>query len=236
MRQFVFSLVLALLPAVGSAARALPEGEACGGATVEADSATADSVAVQHESMFDHREHRARHYWANLIPTQVVLQNAGNMGVVSVGIGWEYGRRTQWETHLLWGFIPKYDSSKAHVTSTLKQNYIPWSISFNNWLALEPLEATVYVNTVYGHEFWRSQPGRYPDKYYEALSTKFRINVGVGQRLTLDLNPDKYYFRGVTFFYEVSSCDLYIRSLFQGTAISFWDILGLSLGFKLQLL
>lgn len=236
MRQFVFSIVLALLPVVGIVARALPGGEACGGATVEADSATADSVAVHHVSRFDHREHRARRYWANLIPTQVVLQNAGNMGIVSVGIGWEYGRRTQWETHLLWGFIPKYNSTKAHATSTLKQNYIPWSISFNDWLALEPLEATVYVNTVYGHEFWRSQPGRYPDKYYEALSTKFRINVGVGQRVTLDLNPDKYYFKGVTFFYEVSSCDLYIRSLFQGTAISFWDILGLSLGFKLQLL
>lgn len=230
MRLFIFNLLLALIPV-----------------SVFAQDSTGDSLAtvtapqveqreVPQLSRFDHRVHRARHYWENLIPTQLVIQNAGNMGIVSLGVGWEYGKRTQWETHLLWGFIPKYDSSKAHLTSTLKQNYVPWSISFNDWLALEPLEATVYVNTVYGHEFWRSQPGRYPDKYYEALSTKFRLNVGVGQRLAFNLNPDKYFFKGVTFFYEVSSCDLYIRSLFQGTGISFWDILGLSLGFKFQML
>lgn len=176
-----------------------------------------------------------RHYWANLIPTQVVVQNAGNMGLLSAGVGWEYGRRGQWETHLLWGFFPRYNNKHTHFTQTLKENYIPWSISFNDWLALEPLEATLYVNTVFGHEFWRSQPGRYPDKYYEALSTKFRLNIGFGQRLVMSLNPDKYFFRGVTFFYEVSSCDLYIRSLFQGSDINFWDIIGLSLGLKLQL-
>lgn len=231
MRLFIFNLLLALIP--------LSSFAQYDGAEDSLAAVTASQVEqgeASHISRFDHRVHRVRHYWENLIPTQLVIQNAGNMGIVSLGVGWEYGRRTQWETHLLWGFIPKYDSSKAHLTSTLKQNYIPWSISFNDWLALEPLEATIYVNTVYGHEFWRSQPGRYPDKYYEALSTKFRINVGVGQRLAFSLNPNKYFFKGITFFYEVSSCDLYIRSLFQGTGISFWDILGLSLGFKFQML
>lgn len=233
MRRYIINLLLVLLPmsifaqndsAADSLGKVSP---------LQVEKVQSDTSQV---SRFDHRVHRVRHYWENLIPTQLVIQNAGNMGIVSLGVGWEYGRRTQWETHLLWGFIPKYDSGKAHLTSTLKQNYIPWSISFNDWLALEPLEATIYVNTVYGHEFWSSQPGRYPDKYYEALSTKFRINVGVGQRVAFNLNPEKYFFKGITFFYEVSSCDLYIRSLFQGTGISFWDILGLSLGLKFQML
>lgn len=219
MRQFIISILMCILPCSPCS----PKG------------ADSDSISPA-PGRFDHRVHRVRRYWANLIPTQVVVQNAGNMGFASAGVGWEYGKRGQWETHLLWGFIPKYDSGRAHLTQTIKENYIPWSISFNDWLALEPLEATMYVNTVYGHEFWRSQPGRYPDKYYEALSTKFRINVGVGQRLTLSLNPNKYFFKGVTLFYEISSCDLYIRSLFQGTAISFWDTIGLSIGVKLQTL
>lgn len=160
---------------------------------------------------------------------------------------WQYGfgicwsrlvvwQRSQWETQILWGFIPRYSSSHVHLTNTLKQNYIPWSVSFNNVVSLEPLLSSVYLNTVYGHEFWRSQPGRYPDKYYEALSTKFRLNVAVGQQLTFSFNPEKTYFKRVKLFYEIGSCDLYIRSLFMGTDISFWDILGLSLGIKLEML
>lgn len=196
----------------------------------------APSSKLQAPNKLDRRRHRARRYWANLIPTQLVVQNAGNMGYLSAGVGWEYGRKGQWETHLLWGFIPKYDGKRAHLTSTLKENYIPWSISFNDRLALEPLEATIYVNTVFGSEFWRSQPGRYPDKYYQALSTRFRLNVGIGHRLTYKFDPEKYVFKAVTFFYEVSSCDLYIRSLFQGTGINYWDTVGLSFGVKFQLL
>lgn len=120
-------------------------------------------------SRYDRRVNRMRRYWASLIPTQIVVQNAGNMGLISAGVGWKYGRRSQWETQLLWGYIPRYNCSNAHLTNTIKQNYIPWSISFNDLISLEPLQSSIYLNTVYGHEFWRSQPGRYPDKYYEAL-------------------------------------------------------------------
>ena len=61
-------------------------------------------------SRYDRRIHRYRKQWNSLIPTQHVMQFCGNMGLVSVGIGWDYGRRRQWETQLLFGFVPKYDS------------------------------------------------------------------------------------------------------------------------------
>ncbi len=34
---------------------------------------------------------RVQNIWASLIPTHFVIQNAGNMGVLSAGIGWSYG-------------------------------------------------------------------------------------------------------------------------------------------------
>ena len=132
-------------------------------------------------------------------------------------------------------------SRQVKVTTTLKGNYIPWRIDLtpnatggdkHHWL-FEPLTASLYLNTVYGSEFWKSQPSRYPDKYYEFMSTKFRLNVAFGQRITLKIaeNKRKRHNR-ITLFYEIGACDLYIRSLFQGQDVSVGDIIGLSIGAK----
>ena len=73
--------------------------------------------------------------------------------------------------------------------------------------------------------------GAYKD--YEFMSTKFRLNVAFGQRITLKIaeNKRKRHNR-ITLFYEIGACDLYIRSLFQGQDVSVGDIIGLSIGAK----
>ena len=168
-----------------------------------AASTMADSIYVEHreESRYDKRVHRYRKHWAALIPTQFVVQNAGNMGALSAGIGWDYGNRKQWETDLLVGFIPKHQSTRTKTTMTLKENYLPWSIGLKNGWSIEPLSASIYVNTVYGDEFWKSQPGRYPDRYYRFMSTKFRLNIAIGQRVTWQIPHNKrQYARGISLF------------------------------------
>ena len=60
------------------------------------------------------------------MPTQRVIQTCGNMGIISLGIGWDYGKLSQWETHLLFGIVPKYDSDEVKMTITLMENFIPW--------------------------------------------------------------------------------------------------------------
>ena len=50
---------------------------------------------------YDKRVHRYRRAWEALIPTHTKLQYAGGMGLLSWGIGWDYGKRGQWETDLL---------------------------------------------------------------------------------------------------------------------------------------
>lgn len=189
-----------------------------------------DSIAYDRSSRTHHK------HGAGLIPTQFIIQNAGNMGVISGGIGWNYGKHNQWETNLLFGLVPKHDSDKAKMTMTLKQNYIPWSIYMKKGWMLEPLSCGIYINAIFGDEFWTSQPDRYPDKYYEFLSTRLRANIFLGQRITKIVPYNKHKFiKSVTAFYEVSTCDLYIRSMVTDNDISVWDIIGLSLGVKFQL-
>jgi hypothetical protein len=186
---------------------------------------------------YDDHVHRYRKYWSSLIPTQFIVQNAGNMGLISVGTGWDYGKHRQWETHFLIGYIPKYKSPRGKVTFTLKQTYTPWSITLKNGMSFLPLSTGLYFNTVAGSEFWDKQPGRYPDKYYDFLSTKVRINVFVGQGISKEIPKNSRKFvKSATLFYEVSTCDLYVRAAFLDDKVRISDILGLSLGLKLLIL
>ena len=92
-----------------------------------------DSINVQQDgnNEYEQRLLRRQKLWSSLIPTHFVVQNAGNMGLISAGIGWSYGKRRQWETDLLFGYIPKHDSSRGKLTTTLKGNFIPWDIDLS---------------------------------------------------------------------------------------------------------
>ena len=209
-----------------------------------------DSIDVHQEtvpalSRYDLRVEKRRQQWASLIPTQFVIQNAGNIGLLSAGIGWDYAHH-HLETQLLFGFIPKHQSTRAKATMTVKENYIPWSIALTGpqtssgkmmkqgW-SFNPLTVSLYVNTVFGHEFWRGQPRRYPSRYYEFMSTEYRVNLALGQRFTWQI-PEQRRKRAssVSLFYEVSTCDIYIGSKIIDHGIPFKDLFGLSLGVKLQ--
>lgn len=202
-----------------------------------AETKTGDTVAGDTtDTFYQRRVKRAYHRWNKLIPTQLVIQNAGNMGVISSGIGWNYGRHKQWETNLLLGFIPENDSRRAKMTITLKENFMPWRIYIPHGWCVEPLSCGIYLNTVVGDEFWGHEPNRYPKSYYEYMSTRVRINVFLGQRITKDIPHNRRKFiKSVTCFYEISTCDLYIRDMVMSDYVKLGDIIGLSLGVKLQM-
>lgn len=206
-----------------------------------ADLAAADSEvfvkSYAQQNRHDRRVHRYRRHWASLIPTHTIAQYAGNMGLISAGIGWDHGRHRQWETALMAGYLPKFKSCRGKMTITLKETFIPWNFYLRNGWMAEPLSCGLYVNTVLGNEFWGREPSRYPTNYYPFLSTRVRFNVFLGQRLGLIVPRSKRKLvKSVTLFYEVSSCDLYIRSFAQDSDVRLWDILSLSFGAKFQLL
>lgn len=185
-------------------------------------------------SKYDKRINHYRKNWERLIPTNNVLQFAGNMGMFSLGTGWDYGKRDQWETDILLGFIPKHDSPRTKITMTLKQNYIPWSIDMGKQFALEPLTCGLYLNTVFGHEFWVHEPDRYPEGYY-GFSSKIRAHIFLGQRLTYDIDKERRFFaKSVTLFYELSTYDLVLISRVTNKYLRARDYLSLSFGLKFQ--
>lgn len=183
---------------------------------------------------------RVRHvysFWNKMIPSQVIIQNAGNMGFLSTGIGWNYGKKKHLETNLLFGLIPRNNSHTAKLTITFKENYIPWNIFVGQGLDFEPLTCGIYINSVVGDNFWSKEPNRYPENYYEYMSTRVRTNIFLGQRISVDI---PYYKRrshnSISFFYEISTCDLYLRAMVLSNYLKLKDIVGLSCGIKMQIL
>ena len=203
---------------------------------MSSDSAKTSNDSVVHATRYDKRIHRYRKGWSSLIPTQHILQFCGNMGLFSIGVGWNYGKHRQWETQLLLGFVPKYESEYAKITLTLKQNYIPWSVNLNHGWSVEPLQCGLYVNTVFGHDFWVKQPVKYDGGYYP-FSTRIRPNIFVGERITKKIPHNRRkYIKSMSFFYELSANDISIMKFGYNGRAGFWDVFGLSLGVKAQLL
>ncbi len=193
---------------------------------------------VEEKRLQERHERKIQKYkqgWARLIPQYEKIQYAGSMGLISLGVGWDYGKKEQWETDLFLGYLPRFDGDKGHVTITLKENYIPWQIKLGKerW-KFDPFTVSLYMNKIFGNEFWTREPDKYPDGYY-GIATNFRVNLALGQRIHFKVKPIGLSER-VTLFYEFGTNDLYIISYFTNKYLKIPDIFNLSLGIKFQFL
>ena len=182
----------------------------------------------------DRRVHRGYEGWERLTPTHVKLQFAGGIGLLSGGFGWDYGRKCRWETDLLVGWVPRFDSRSAHATVTLKQNYVPWSIACGDRIAVEPLTCAVYLSVITGQEFWTRVPERYPTRNYYPMPTKLRAYCSVGQRFVWRFAEERRL-RSLTAYYELCTCDYYLVSKLNNRSLARSGVFSLALGLKLQL-
>lgn len=210
-----------------------------GAAGCLADSALSETEASGEEVMkrYERHAYRARYFWNKLIPQYVKMQYAGSIGLFSIGTGWDYGKHNRWETEMLFGFLPKYEDESAKITFTLRQSFIPWTLPIRNthW-SIEPLTCGLFVNTVFDNRFWMHEPGRYPNGYYN-FSTKMRFHIFLGQQITFDLSRiHRAYHRAISFYYQISTCDLYVASAWNNGYLHPSDYLSLAFGIKFRLL
>ena len=185
------------------------------------------------QTRHDEKLEKYKTIWSSLIPSYNKLQYAGSMGLLSFGIGWDYGKKNQWETDLFIGYLPKFDGKEGHVIFTLKENYIPWKkpLGKERWL-LEPFTVSLYINKIRGDEFWDKEPDRYPDHYY-GVATNLRFNLAFGQRINFKIKPVGLS-NQIGFFYEFTTNDLYVISYFTNKYLGLTDIFSLSFGVKFQ--
>lgn len=170
--------------------------------------------------------------WNKLIPNTFTLQFAGGIGMFSAGVGWCYGRSDQWETHILFGFTPKRYDYHTYWTLTLRQSYNPWKIHLGRVWSVKPLMVNLSVNSILDGDFWMSEPDRYPHGYY-GFSSRMRFHLGLGQRLLIDIPENRRWMSSsLAVYYEISTCDLYVRQKVLNKSIPLRDIISLAIGLQ----
>lgn len=185
---------------------------------------------------YEHRLERYQRFFRSLTPDFVRVQYAGSTGLLNVGCGWEYGKRSQHETDVMFGYVPKYDKESPFFTFTLRQTYVPWTKPlYGDAITFQPLACGVFLNSVLDSDYWTREPDRYPDASYYRFSSKIRAHVFVGQRYTLHIPKHKRYLSSkVSAVWELSTCDLYVVSKAVNKTLPFWDTLSLSFGLKYE--
>ena len=135
----------------------------------------ADSVPTRYEKMMARRMEG----WKRLIPDHYKIQFAGSIGAASIGTGWTYGKKQQWETDVMLGFLPKFESEHHKAVFTLKQSYLPWRLRVKGsaWV-IQPLSCSLFLSSVLSDKFWTHEPDRYPKGYY-GFSTRIRANLSL---------------------------------------------------------
>ncbi len=205
-----------------------------GGASPAAFAATERLEEVP-PSKYQRNTERYNNAWERLIPNQTAVQFAGSIGMFSAGFGWHYGKRDRWETELLLGFVPKYASERAKPTFTVKERFTPWQVDLSSRWCLEPLSTGLFANGIFGEGFWRREPSRYSNGYY-GFATKVRFHIFLGQRIRYKIpGRIRRYNKSIAFYYELSTCDLYLISAFTNKQVNFLDALSLGLGLRFEI-
>ncbi len=182
------------------------------------------------ELKYERRLQRREEFWHKLIPEMVSVQYAGGIGMISAGFGWAYGCGDRWETHLMLGFLPKRYNYHHYWTFTLREYFNPWKIRFKQHWQVTPLSVNLSINSLLHSDFWMKEPSRYPDGYY-GFSSRIRFHLGLGQRISFLIPREKRFMsRKVSLYYEVSTCDLYLRQKFLNSSIPLKDIITLGIG------
>ena len=224
-KQLTSDILLASAIAVSSLFSAPPAAANC---KVDSLYVVTENTAVN--SGYERRMKKREDMWHKLMPDMSVMQFAGNIGMISAGVGWEYGKSRQWETHALIGFLPSRYKSRSYWTLTMSQKYNPWEVTLNRCFSAKPLTVSLSVNSIMHSDFWMSEPDRYPKGYY-GFASRMRFVLGLGQRLNFKIPESRRWMsREFSVYYEITTCDLYIRQKFLNSSIPFKDLIGLGLG------
>lgn len=159
-------------------------------------------------------------------PDYTKIQFAGNIGFVSIGVGYKVINKILF-TELLYGYAPNPNSETNSVhLITLKNTFTIINKEVWKGYIFSPIAGlTTSVET--GNNSFLKVPTIYPDDYYMTNAVHFSFFIGA--LLHRSLSPKKII-KGIDFYLEVGTVDIYLWSALTNREVNFGNILSSSVG------
>lgn len=166
-----------------------------------------------------------------LTPDHAMIQHAGSIGYVSVGVGYDLFKNNRGNLDFIYGYVPKSQGGTLHIAST-KFAYRPLQIKLKNAATIYPVNPGVFFSYHFGKQFDIAFDRDQYEKGYYGWSTAIRGHVSLSNEIKLHTG-DKL--KSVTLYSEFNTSDLYLASIFfknNSKWLSPEDIIKLGIGIK----
>jgi hypothetical protein len=165
-------------------------------------------------------------------PDFLQVQYAGSIGYLSVGAGYNV-IRDKALTSLQFGHVPHYAGGPLNIFSG-RFLFVPHTYRLSDRVTLSPYNTGLTLSYHFGSNFRTTWPDhRYPARYYW-WQTSFRLHLNLQPAITVRLS-DHTIFKSMSAYVDLNSNELYAVSFGKNPhAISFWDILMLGAGIRLN--
>jgi len=166
------------------------------------------------------------------VPHFVPFQFAGNIGFLSVGAGYNSNSHN-YQLGILYGYVPASIGNAEIHTITAKNNFPLRRYQLKNNQTLIPYVGIGLTVEVGGNAFL-AMPSHYPDGYYDFPKNLHVIAYG-GTSVQHLFHNDFRFLRGLEFYVEAGTVDVYLWYKTISDQIKFNQIFSLALGVNLLL-
>ncbi len=167
--------------------------------------------------------------WAQKIkPTTMQVQYAGNLGLVSVGIGKTFNQE-KIASYLIYGYLPKnVNGVEAHT--------LAWKTTMDikkiNWHGTHTIYTGLTLMRYYANHAYLSLPDFFPKGYYGGLPMALHTAPLIGN--SFSWHSEGKQKKNTSFvFLEISALDIYLINFYHNiSSMNFFDVCSLSFGIR----
>ncbi|MFD1768252.1 hypothetical protein [Sphingobacterium suaedae] len=156
----------------------------------------------------------------HILPNDIKLQYAGNIGMFAVGVGYVTPNQ-KWKADLLYGIVPSdYADDPIH-SLTVKGKYTPINRQYGNGVHVNWFHTGMLFNYSLGNKYFLGLP-EYYDKGYYYFPTALNVGVFVGSEI-------RYKKWGI--YYELGTTEKRVINYAKNTrSIDFNEIWNIGVG------
>lgn len=155
-----------------------------------------------------------------VMPDNVKVQHAGNIGFISAGIGY-VSKNEKWKGDLMYGFVPAKYADDPINSITLKAKFAPINRAYENDIEVNWLHTGMFLNYSFGEQYFLGLPDYY-DKGYYYFPTSLQLGLFAGSEIR---------YKKIGAYYEVGTTEKHLINYVKNTkSLNFNNLWNFSIG------